>query len=224
MEATATQETTTEAQIDNRETPTAPKVENPEAVLKKNQELLGKLAKEKSEREALAARVAEFEAAEAQREEERLKKNGEIEKVYQKRIEEREKALSAKDAEIEALFSDSARFQLSTEIGNLPILEGTAPKLAKLLLLDEIKPAREDGKLVWRRQDTDEQINLKEFLPTLQDAYGEFFKADNNPGGDAPGNTGKVNAGGTKRSQMDTKAKLAFIKKHGQDAFLKLPN
>ena len=97
-----------------------------------------------------------------------------------------------------------------------------AERLAKLLLLDEIKPVEENGKVVWRKIATDEEVRLNEFIPSITDAYGEYFKADNNPGGDAPGNGGKVTSG-KKRSTMTRAEKSAYITANGEEAYNKLP-
>lgn len=209
--------TATPPEIDNP-TPDPPKVENPEAVLAKNKELLGKLASEKAEREALAARVAEFEKKQTDDEQKRLEKRGEWEKLRETMEASHKTALETEHARYQTLFANSARFELAVELGKHEILDGTAERLAKLLLLDEIRPVEEKDKVVWRKITSDEEVKLNEFIPSIKEAYGEYFKADNNPGSDAPGNTGKVNTAGKKWDTMTRDEKNAAIREHRGDA------
>lgn len=198
-----------------------PVVKDPAAVLKKNEELLGKLAKEKADREELAVKVAAFEAAEAKREEEKLQKKGDYEKLLEARKGEFEKKLGEKDQELEALFTQYAEKELQLAIP-ADVFEDAREDFSIVLRTKYLKPEREDGKLVWKSLDGLETIDLKTFIPTLEAAHGRYFKADNNPGGDAPGNSQRLSTG-VKRSAMTTKEKTQFIRANGQAAYDKLP-
>lgn len=212
MEETATQPT--------EETPVV--VEKPEAVLAKNKELLGKLAKEKEQRESLAARIAEFEAEKAERERKNLERKGEWEQLRANLEESKAKEIAEREARYSKLFENTSRYQLAVELDGHGVLEGKTERLAKLLLLEAIRPVEEDNRVVWRRLDTDEEVNLKDFIPSIKDAYGEYFMADNNPGSNAPG-SGKGIGGSKNRSKMTTAEKTAYIRQHGQAAYHALP-
>jgi hypothetical protein len=199
------------------ETTTDERVEKPEAVLAKNKELLGVIAREKKEREALATRISEFEKAETDRQQKALEKKGDYDKLRENMEKSHTDAIAAEKGRYDALFTNASRYQLAVEIGKHEPLEGTSERLAKLLLLDEIKPTEEEGKVVWRRIDTDEKVSLKEFIPSIKEAYGEYFKADNVPGGDAPGNTGKTNGSGKKWADMSRSDRNDAIRAAGGD-------
>lgn len=218
MSETATQEAPETKEVET------PKVENPEGVLKKNQELLGKLTKAEQERKDLADKVSQFEAKEAERERARLEKRGEWETLRDNLETSHKTALESEQARYKTLFENASRDQLAVAIGKHDLAEGaSAERLAKLLLLDEIKPTEENGKVVWRKIATDEQVDLNEFIPSIATAYGEYFASDNNPGGDAPGNNGKRIGSVKKRSEMSTAEKSAYIAAHGNAAYQKLP-
>ena len=197
-------------------------VEKPEAVLAKNKELLGKLAKEKAEREAAQARVAEFETAEAERANKALEKKGDYEKLLETRKGEFEKKLGEKDQELEALFTQYAEKELQLAIP-ADVFEDAREDFSIVLRTKYLKPVREDGKLVWKSLDGLETIDLKTFIPTLETAHGRYFKADNNPGGDAPGNSKRIAGGTLKRSAMTTTEKSAYIREHGNAKYQQLP-
>ncbi len=67
--------------------------------------------------------------------------------------------------------------------------------------------------------------------PLYTEGLGRMFKASGHSGGGTPPTGGGNNKGGSRgrtidtkpRSQMQTKDKVAFIKEHGEDAFMKLP-
>jgi hypothetical protein len=215
-------------EIENEATPPAEEsttpeviVEKPEAVLKKNQELLGKLKREQAQREELAAKVAAFEQAEAKREEEKLQKKGDFEELIKKRDLEQQKKDAAKDARYESLFTQYAEKELQLAIP-AEVFEDSREDFSIVLRTKYLKPVEEDGKLVWKSLDGLETIDLKTFIPTLEATHGRFFKADNNPGGDAPGNSQRIGTG-VKRSAMTTKEKTAFIRANGQAAYQNLP-
>lgn len=213
-EETATQEETPEIEE-------TPKVENPEGVLKKNKELLGKLTEAEKARKDLADKVAAFEAAEAKREEEKLQKKGDYEKLLEARKGEFEKKLGEKDQELETLFTQYADKELQLAIPT-DVFDDAREDFSIVLRTKYVKPVREDGKLVWKSLDGLETIDLKTFIPTLEAAHGRYFKADNNPGGDAPGNSTRISTG-IKRSAMTRAEKTAYISKHGQAGYEKLP-
>ncbi len=208
--------TAPDAPIDN---PTPP-VKDPAAVLAKNAELLAKLAAGKKDSEALTARLAEFERKEAEAERQKLEKKGDWEKIREAMEKSQAEKDAAKDARYDKLFENTSRYQLAVEIGKQKLAEGANPEqLAKLLLLDEIKSVEENGKIVWRKLDTDEEVKLHEFIPTLSDnpAYGIYLDSDINPGGDAPGNTGTTKPSGGKWSTMTTAERSQAIRQAGGD-------
>lgn len=207
----------TEPTDDTVTPPSEPVVKNPEAVLAKNAELLGKLATEKKEREALAVRVSEFEKAEADRQQKALEKKGDYDKLRENMEASHKSALEAEQGRYRSLFENSARYQLAVEIGKHAPIQGTEERLAKLLLLDEIKPTEENGKVVWRKIATDEEVALNEFIPSISTAYGEYFQANNNPGGDAPGNTGKTTSTGKAWEKATLTERNAAIRAAGGD-------
>lgn len=212
--------------IGNGNDPANAKVENPEGVLNKNRELLEKNSRYKSEVESLSQRLKEFEKAEAERQAKQLERKGEWETLRAKMEESHSKALSEKDARYSALFENASRDQLAVELGKHALREGVyGEQLAKLLLLDEIRPVEENGQVVWRRKDTDEQVKLNEFIPKLAEnpVYDWAFAAKNNPGIDARGNIGKAPTT-LHRTKMSTAEKSAYVTKYGQAAFLQLPD
>lgn len=210
----------TATQTAKEETPEV--VVNPEGVLKKNEELLRKLKDESDARKELADRVAAFEAAEAKREEEKLQKKGDYDKLLETRKGEFEKKLGEKDQELEALFTQYAEKELQLAIP-ADVFEDAREDFSIVLRTKYLKPVREDGKLVWKSLDGLETIDLKTFIPTLETAHGRYFKADNNPGGDAPGNSKRIAGGTLKRSAMTTTEKSAYIREHGNAKYQQLP-
>lgn len=204
------------------ETPeTTEKAKDADAVLAKNKELLGKLAAEKKEREAMKARLDAIDKEKAKADEEALKKAGEFEKLFEQRKGEFDMQLAEKDAQIASMFATMAAKDLRLSLPATVIDELREP-FAIVLQAKHIKPVVEDGTVVWKSLDGLETIDLETYLPSLEKSYGHFFKADNNPGGDAPGNNGNV-TGGQKRSAMSRAEKTAYIGKHGDEAYLKLP-
>lgn len=216
-----TNDETTTTDTDNGDNGTAT-VKDAEAVLKKNQELLKKLAEQKADREALAAKVADFEKKESEAEAKRLEKRGDYEKLVEKLKEDQVKALSDKDARYEQLFSRFAGKELQLAIP-ADVFDEMREDFSIILRTKYLKPVEDDGKVIWKSLDGLETIDLATFIPSLKDAHGGFFKADNNPGGDAPGNNGKVKGGAKKRSEMTNAEKSAYIAAHGNATYLKLP-
>lgn len=215
MSETATQE------APEQEVETPEQVEKPEAVLAKNKELLGKLAKTNADREALAQKLAAFETAEAERQTKALEKKGDYEKLLEARKSEFETKLGEKDQRYEQLFTQYAEKELQLAIP-AEVFEDSREDFSIVLRTKYLKPVEEDGKLVWKSLDGLETIDLKTFIPSLETAHGRFFKADNNPGGDAPGNSTRHSTG-TKRSAMTRQEKSAYISKNGQAAYEQLP-
>jgi membrane protein involved in colicin uptake len=205
-------------------TPEPPKVENPEAVLAKNKELLGKLASAKQIEADLAARVKAYEDKEAAEEAAKLTKKGDFDKLADRLKAENEAKLTEANARYEKRFKSDAEKELKLAIIDADAHEdeGTVDVLATYLLAKKIQPTDEDGVTVWRTLDG-EQVELKDFIPTLKTTHGRHFKSDNISGGDAPGNKGSIPAS-LKRSTMTVEQKSAYITKHGQEAYLKLPN
>lgn len=198
-------------------------VKNPDGLLEKNKELLGKVVDLNAKVKEFEAYKAQVEAEKAADEQKKLEKKGEWETLRGNMEKSHAEALEAQNSRYAALFESASRSELAVEIAKHDILEGTAERLAKLLLLDEIKPVDENGKVVWRKIATDEEVQLSTYIPSIADAYGEYFKGDTNPGSNAPGNKRPVSTS-QNRSQMSTAEKSAFVAKHGKEAFLKLPN
>jgi len=200
-----------------QEPPAEPKVKDPDAVLKKNEELLGKLKTANETAKTLADKIAEFEKADSERERKSLEKKGDYDKI----LAARDKADAEKEAawttKYDTLFSNSARYELAVALDGHDVLDGKSEQLAKLLLLEAIKPVNENGSVVWRKIDTDETVSLKDFIPAIKDVYDNFFKADNIPGSDAPGNTGKVNGPSGKWDKMSREERSKAIRDSGGD-------
>lgn len=192
-------------------------VKDPEAVLAKNKELLGKLAAEKAEREAALARIAEFEKKESDAERAKLEKKGEWEKLRDSMEKSHTETLTAEQTRYNALFNNASRYQLAVELSKHELAEGANAEHLSKLLLDEIKPVEEKGGVIWRKIETDEEVKLNEFIPSIKDAYGNFFKADNNPGGDAPGNNGKTTTTNKKWSEATLAERNDAIRAAGGD-------
>lgn len=202
------------------------KVENPEGVLRKNKELLAAMKEQKEAAQRLEQELADYKAREAAEEAKRLEKKGDYEKLLEKRKAEFDAELQKREERIAAMFNTMAEKDLQLAIPSNVIDELREP-FAIILRAKHIQPVEEDGRTVWKSLDGLERYDdLPAFIKSLESdpAYGNFFKGDNHPGSNAPGNKGRVTGGTLQRSKMTTAEKTAYIKKHGQAAFLQLPN
>lgn len=85
---------------------------------------------------------------------------------------------------------------------------------------DEAVALGADGNPVYGK-DGSTPLSPKEWLESLRDNAPHLFPAQ--ASGSGAGSTGTSIGGRTKRSEMSTAERAAYISKHGQEAYLKLP-
>lgn len=184
-------------------------VKNPDAVLAKNKELLGELAKTKAEQKALADRLAAFEAKEAKAEQEHLEKKGEFDKI----IEGKERLWNEKYQAIESDRNEvlGGFIRKELELKYLQQYQGREgySDLAVERIINQVEAVRKDGKLDIKVKDgIDDATDFDRVFGKLKDQYPALFKSDIASGSGASG-SGK--GGGQQIAKQMTKAQVAGL-------------
>ncbi|AEP08897.1 hypothetical protein [Micavibrio aeruginosavorus] len=199
-----------------------------EGLKAKKDELLGEVKKLKDSSKSIQEQLDELKAAKDAAEEEAAAKGGDVEKIkstLEARHAKEKGDLSAKLADREAklhkLLVDNGLTEALTKAG---VTNPAHLKAAKAMILAENKAevSDADGAAVA----TISGKPIQEFVSSF--AQGEdgkhFIAATANSGGGAGGsNGGGKAAGGQTRSAMNHVDKAAYIKEHGQEAYLALP-
>lgn len=197
------------------ETADEPKVKDPEAVLKKNEELLGKLKTAAETNKALSDRLRSFEDKEADRERKSAEKRGDFEKALKLVEDERDKGYADRDAKYANLFQSSASHRLGIIAANHDVLPQYLDDFAVIVQRHYARAFEaEDGTIVWKSPDGLRTIDLDELIPTLKAAHGVFFKNPLSPGtgGEQDKTTGGDAPGGKKWADMNTNERSAAIR------------
>jgi len=165
----------------------------------------------------------------------KLVDSGEVEKVkaeiaksYQKELDE----IKNKNKELETqLYAEKiggafARSQFIEEKLAIPA-DLVQARLGNLFAVENGKVVATDlnGNKIYSHARPGEFADFDEALETIIEQYprkDEILKASNSKGGDAHKNKGTT-GNSLKRSEMSTKDKSEYIRKHGQEAYLKLP-
>jgi len=165
----------------------------------------------------------------------KLVDSGEVEKVkaeiaksYQKELDE----IKAKNKELESqLYAEKiggafARSQFIEEKLAIPA-DLVQARFGNLFAVENGKVVATDlnGNKIYSHARPGEFADFDEALGTIIEQYprkDEILKASNSKGGDAHKNKGTT-GNSLKRSEMSTKDKSEYIRKHGQEAYLKLP-
>ena len=165
----------------------------------------------------------------------KLVDSGEVEKVkaeiaksYQKELDE----IKNKNKELETqLYAEKiggafARSQFIEEKLIIPP-DWVQAKFGNLFAVENGKVVATDlnGNKIYSHARPGEFADFDEALETIIEQYprkDEILKASNSKGGDAHKNKGTT-GNSLKRSEMSTKDKSEYIRKHGQEAYLKLP-
>jgi len=165
----------------------------------------------------------------------KLVDSGEVEKVkaeiaksYQKELDE----IKAKNKELESqLYAEKiggafARSQFIEEKLAIPA-DLVQARFGNLFAVENGKVVATDlnGNKIYSHARPGEFADFDEALETIIEQYprkDEILKASNSKGGDAHKNKGTT-GNSLKRSEMSTKDKSEYIRKHGQEAYLKLP-
>lgn len=205
------------------------KVINPEAVLAKNQELLGELAKYK--KLAKQAEGFDFDKARAameaaeKAEEEHLVKKGEFDKILETKERLWNEKITQTEAERNEILNGFVRKEL--ELMYLQQFDGREgySDLAVERIIDKVEAERKDGKLDIKVKNSigDAKDELNKLFGALREQYPALFKADITAGSGASGSGTGGQSVTTNRGSMSVAEKSAFIAKHGQDKFLQLP-
>jgi len=165
----------------------------------------------------------------------KLVDSGEVEKVkaeiaksYQKELDE----IKNKNKELETqLYAEKiggafARSQFIEEKLAIPA-DLVQARFGNLFAVENGKVVATDlnGNKIYSHARPGEFADFDEALETIIEQYprkDEILKASNSKGGDAHKSKGTAN-NTLKRSEMSTKDKSEYIRKHGQEAYLKLP-
>jgi len=165
----------------------------------------------------------------------KLVDSGEVEKVkaeiaksYQKDLDE----IKNKNKELETqLYAEKiggafARSQFIEEKLAIPA-DLVQARFGNLFAVENGKVVATDlnGNKIYSHARPGEFADFDEALETIIEQYprkDEILKASNSKGGDAHKNKGTT-GNSLKRSEMSTKDKSEYIRKHGQEAYLKLP-
>jgi hypothetical protein len=165
----------------------------------------------------------------------KLVDSGEVEKVkaeiaksYQKELDE----IKNKNKELETqLYAEKiggafARSQFIEEKLAIPA-DLVQARFGNLFAVENGKVVATDlnGNKIYSHARPGEFADFDEALETIIEQYprkDEILKASNSKGGDAHKNKGTT-GNSLKRSEMSTKDKSEYIRKHGQEAYLKLP-
>lgn len=182
---------------------------------------------------------------EAKAEEEKAKKAGEWDKLRSQMLEKHQEELAKRDKERDRLMAALEAKLIDAEIASAINAEKGKAKPLIPIVKNRVR-MREDDKggfttvVVDDAGDTaidpatGEPLTVRGLLAKMAEDsdYAMLFEPRGQSGGGTPPN-GAGNSGGTgkkggipsdlKRSQMSTKDKVAFVKEHGEDAFLKLP-
>lgn len=165
----------------------------------------------------------------------KLVDSGEVEKVkaeiaksYQKDLDE----IKNKNKELETqLYAEKigGAFARSTFIEEKLIIppDWVQAKFGNLFAVEDGKIVATDlnGNKIYSHARPGEFADFDDALATIVNQYerrDEILKGSNSSGGDAHRSKGTTN-NSLKRSEMSTKDKSEYIRKHGQEAYLKLP-
>lgn len=202
-------------------------VEEATAGLKaKRDELLEDNKKLKEAHKNLQEQIDEIKTAKEEAEAAAAEKSGDVEKVkaaleakFQKELDKLKTLNADKDAKLHNLLIENGLTEALTKAGVAPQYLDAAKALVKTKHKAEI--AEQDGNIAA----TFDGKPLSDFVTEwTQGEHGKHFVASpDNGGGGAKGTTGGGKATVEKRSEMNHTQKAAYIKEHGQEAYLKLP-
>lgn len=182
--------------------------------------------------------IQELLQREADAEEKRLKDEGDFEslksqlqKNHADELEAKDKRISSLTKQIEKLMvTDNARAVLSEED-----IQGN-PTLLMPAIRDRVEVKENDEGdflLVVKRPDGTPMLNTSNEPASIRDLalelrgnseYSGAFKGVNQSGGGAPNKSGGgAPSGNLSRSKMSVREKTAYIREHGQEAYMNLP-
>jgi hypothetical protein len=181
--------------------------------------------------------------AEERREEEEALKRGEYDKQLQTVNEKHNEALSKRDQREQALINVIKEAKINSSVvaalnkmgGDVDLLQPHVERQMKLIEEDGQFNARVvDSSGTVRVNGEGKPMTAEELVSEMRDqeSFAKAFEAGVKSGGGTPAGDGSQQSGGKpgvipsdlKRSDMDTRQKVDFIREHGNDVFLKLPN
>lgn len=189
------------------------------------------------EAQAALARVKELEGIDPVKEAEKIaeakvKSNLEaISKKYNEQLSEKDSKLSAREAQLQKLLLKQAVDQALAKHQ----VTGAQLVLAQPHVLQYLRLAEVNGEFVAQVVDDHgnprisnfnaDPMNVEELVDWMKgtEVYSPLFPATNKSGSGTLPNKGQAVSGNVRKSQMSLSEKTDYIQKHGQVAYLKLP-
>lgn len=188
-----------------------------EGLKAKNNELLGKLKKAQKDS---AIDPADLEAAERERDDWKQKATDASKALAkaQKDAEAATKRANEVDAAHKSTLSDAALTEALTKVG---VTNPVHLKAAKALLASGVQVVDENGNRVVKAGEKALSDYITEWAGGDE---GKHFVGPAGTTGDGAQGAGRFTGTAPKRSEMSVTDKAAYVNKHGQEAFLKLPD
>ena len=213
----------TDETIDNVE-----KVENPEAVLKKNRELLKRnheLARQLAEMKPIADKAKDFDFDSAQRaleesrraEEEKLAKKGDFETLLQQKSKAYEERIETERREKEQIYSTLKQEKLALELIAKGVLPDRVHYLVKEMNEQVELGTTETGFVLRKKGGIGDADEFNALVEEMKSRSPFFFGASLSPGTGGQASTGTAGVSARKWSDLSAPEKARAIRDAGGD-------